>query len=84
MESPGSQRRSVREETDLTETFSRWDPAEQLGAPEDAWLYLWACSAEDPGDGSVIRAGIGDVVRAGMPRAAIRRLIEAADKDQVR
>ena len=49
----------------MTETFSRWDAAEQLRTPEDARLYLAACADEDPGDGSLIRAALNDVARAG-------------------
>jgi len=33
--------------------------------PEDARLYLQACAEEDPGDGSLIRAALNDVARAG-------------------
>ena len=49
----------------MTETFSRWDAAEHLRTPEDARLYLAACADEDPGDGSLIRAALNDVARAG-------------------
>ncbi len=49
----------------MTETFSRWDAAEGLRTPEDARLYLSACADEDPGDGSLIRAALNDVARAG-------------------
>ena len=49
----------------MTETFTKWDPAEHLRTREDARLYLEACAAEDPGDGSLIRAALGDIARAG-------------------
>ena len=49
----------------MTETFSRWDAAEHLRTPEDVRLYLAACTDEDPGDGSLIRAALNDVARAG-------------------
>ena len=49
----------------MTETFSRWDAVEELRTPEDARLYLAACADEDPGDGSLIRAALNDVARAG-------------------
>ncbi len=49
----------------MTETFSKWDPAEHLRTPEDARLYLQACADEDPGDGSLIRAALNDVARSG-------------------
>ncbi len=48
----------------MTETFSRWDAADQLRTREDARLYLEACADEDPGDGSLIRAVLNDVARA--------------------
>ena len=49
----------------MVETFSRWDAAEHLRTDEDARLYLQACAEEDPGDGSLIRAALNDVARAG-------------------
>ncbi len=49
----------------MTETFSKWDAAEQLRTTEDVRLYLAACAEEDPGDGSLIRAALNDVARAG-------------------
>ncbi|MCY4584322.1 MAG: putative addiction module antidote protein [Chloroflexi bacterium] len=50
---------------DVIETFSKWDAAEHLRTREDARLYLQACAEEDPGDGSLIRAALNDVARAG-------------------
>ena len=49
----------------MTEIFTRWDVTEQLRAREDARLYLEACAEEDPGDGSLIRAALNDIARAG-------------------
>ena len=49
----------------MTETFTRWDAAEHLHTREHARLYLQACAEEDPGDGSLIRAALNDVARAG-------------------
>lgn len=49
----------------MTETFSKWDAAEHLRTRQDARLYLEACADEDPGDGSLIRAALNDVARAG-------------------
>ena len=49
----------------MTETFTRWDAADHLETPEDARLYVQACAEEDPGDGSLIRAALNDVARAG-------------------
>ncbi len=49
----------------MTETFTRWDVTEHLRTREDARLYLQACAEEDPGDGSLIRAALNDIARAG-------------------
>lgn len=49
----------------MKETFSEWDAAEYMRTPEDVRLYLEACADEDPGDGSLIRAALNDVARAG-------------------
>ena len=49
----------------MTETFTKWDVTEQLQTREDVRLYLEACAEEDPGDGSLIRAALNDIVRAG-------------------
>jgi len=55
----------------MSERFSRWDPAEDLKTPEDMRLYFDACLQEDPGDGSLIRAALGDIARArGMSQLA--------------
>jgi probable addiction module antidote protein len=49
----------------------RWDAAEHLHTDEDMALYLDACFDEDPGDGSLIRAALGDIARArGMSQLA--------------
>ena len=49
----------------MTETFTRWNAAEHLLTVEDARLYVQACAEDDPGDGSLIRAALNDVARAG-------------------
>ena len=49
----------------MKETFTRWDPLSYLKTDEDFRLYLEACAEEDPGDGSLIRAGLNDIARAG-------------------
>ncbi len=49
----------------MNEKFRKWDAAEHLGTREDMCLYLEACAEEDPGDGSLIRAALNDVARAG-------------------
>jgi len=56
---------------DLPAGFSRWDAADTLKTDEDAALYFQACLEEDPGDGSLIRAALGDIARArGMSQLA--------------
>ena len=49
----------------MTEAFTKWDVTEHLRTREDARLYLEACAEEDPGDGSLIRAALNDIARAG-------------------
>ena len=49
----------------MSETFTRWDAAEQLRTPNDARLYLEACAEDDPGDGRLIRAALNDIARSG-------------------
>ncbi len=49
----------------MTETLTKWDAAEHLRTREDARLYVQACAEEDPDDGSLIRAALNDVARAG-------------------
>ena len=48
----------------MAETFTPWDAAEHLRDKEDMRLYREACAAEDPGDGSLIRAALNDIARA--------------------
>lgn len=45
-------------------TLRKWDVVEHLGTDEDMALYLDACIEDDPGDGSLIRAALGDIARA--------------------
>lgn len=55
----------------MTEKFRPWDPAEHFENEEEMALYLDACLEEDPGDGSVVRAALGDIARArGMSQIA--------------
>ena len=49
----------------MNEAFTRWDVTEHLRTREDARLYLEACAEEDSGDGSLIRAALNDIARAG-------------------
>lgn len=48
----------------MTEKFMRWEPADDLKTEEDVALYFQACVDEDPGDGSLVRAALGDIARA--------------------
>lgn len=51
--------------------LSKWDVVDHLQTDEDMALYLDACVEEDPGDGSLIRAALGDIARAkGMSQLA--------------
>lgn len=51
--------------------LSRWDVVDHLKTGEDMALYLDACVEEDEGDGSLIRAALGDIARArGMTQLA--------------
>lgn len=55
----------------MGEKFTRWDPAENLATEADQVNYLNACLEEDPGDGSLVRAALGDIARArGMSQLA--------------
>lgn len=55
----------------MAEKFSRWDPVNYLKTEEDVALYFQACIDEDPGDGSLVRAALGDIARAqGMSQIA--------------
>lgn len=48
----------------MPEQFTRWDVTERLRSKEQVMLYLEACTEEDPGDGSLIRAALNDIARA--------------------
>jgi probable addiction module antidote protein len=48
-----------------------YDTVDYLKTEEDMALYFDACIEEDPGDGSLIRAALGDIARArGMAQLA--------------
>ena len=49
----------------MSEAFTKWDVTEHIRTREDARLYLEACADEDPGDGSLVRAALNDIARAG-------------------
>ena len=48
----------------MKEKFTRWDPVDDLQTEQDQVLYLNACLDEDPGDGTLVRAALGDIARA--------------------
>ena len=48
----------------MAEKFTRWEAADQLQTDEDIMLYFEACLEEDPGDGSLVRAALGDIAKA--------------------
>ena len=48
----------------MTVTFERWDPSRDLNDREEMRRYLEACTEQDPGDGSLIRAALNDIARA--------------------
>ena len=51
--------------------LKKWDVVDHLKTEEEVVLYLEACFDEDPGDGSLIRAALGDIARArGMAQLA--------------
>lgn len=49
----------------MTETFTKWDAVDHLRTLADMRRHLEACSEEDPGDGSLIRAALNDIARVG-------------------
>ncbi len=51
-------------EEEMSEGSTRGGVAERLQTMEDAWLHLQACAKDDPGDGSLVRAGLRDIARA--------------------
>lgn len=48
----------------MVEKFSRWDAADHLKTEEDITAYFEACLDDDPGDGSLVRAALGDIAKA--------------------
>ncbi len=55
----------------MSERFTEWDAVHELKTEEDIALYFEACLVDDPGDGSLIRAALGDIARArGMSQVA--------------
>ena len=55
----------------MNEKFTEWDAVHELKSEKDIALYFEACLEDDPGDGSLIRAALGDIARArGMSQVA--------------
>lgn len=55
----------------MSEKFTEWDAVQELKSEKDIALYFEACLDDDPGDGSLIRAALGDIARArGMSQLA--------------
>lgn len=55
----------------MSEKFTDWDAVQELKSEKDIALYFEACLDDDPGDGSLIRAALGDIARArGMSHVA--------------
>ena len=55
----------------MSEKFTEWDAVHELNSERDIALYFAACLDDDPGDGSLIRAALGDIARArGMSKIA--------------
>ena len=48
----------------MSEAFAPWDAVDYINTFEDVILYLEAAIDEDPGDGTLIQAALGDIVRA--------------------
>jgi len=48
----------------MAEKFTRWDASDHLKTEEDITAYFEACLDDDPGDGSLIRAALGDIAKA--------------------
>ncbi|NID16208.1 addiction module antidote protein [Luteibacter yeojuensis] len=48
----------------MKEKLTRWHPVDHLRSEEDQVAYFNACIDDDPGDGCLIRAALGDIARA--------------------
>ena len=48
----------------MPEKLTEFDASEYINTEERTRLYLEACTEEDPGDGSLIRAALNDIARA--------------------
>jgi len=59
----------------MNERFTKWDAVQELKSEKDIALYFEACLDDDPGDGSLIRAALGDIARIFGAKQSTRRLI---------
>lgn len=59
----------------MNERFTKWEAVHELKSEEDIALYFEACLDDDPGDGSLIRAALGDIARIFGAKQSTRRLI---------
>lgn len=67
----------------MTQKLTPWAPADHWQTDADVARYIEACIEEDPGDGSLIQAGLADVARArGLERLAIDTGLAAAELEQ--
>ncbi len=48
----------------MAEKFTRWDASDHLKTEEDITAYIEDCLDDDPGDGSLVRAALGDIAKA--------------------
>jgi probable addiction module antidote protein len=55
----------------MTEKLTPWDAADDLKSEEDIALYLQACANDDPGDGGLVRAALGDIARFRGPNECV-------------
>lgn len=44
--------------------LKKWDAVDHLNSEQEIAGYFEACLEEDPGDGSLVRAALGDIARA--------------------
>ena len=58
----------------MNERFTKWDAVHELKSEEDIAHYFEACLDDDPGDGSLIRAALGDIARIFGAEQSTRRL----------
>lgn len=54
------------------ETYTRWDPVDNLKTEADIQTYLIACFEEAPDDAAYIAAALGDVARAQGKQLGVR------------